>query len=243
MDSAIAALFGAIVLTGVASLLWAMGGCFRFVGFLAVLVVASFGVGAVLVPWLNRRPAGDDAGSRTGSVGAPPSGPSPAGMVSPMPGHAADVATGTTVDTDVAAPSDYVTAQDVVASQEAAAADTEPQLRTTPAAPDAPQIPAHPVEEPVDLDVGQPSDYVTAQDVIAAQEEGESALPGDEVSFTRIKGIGPAFDRRLKDAGIRTFAQLAETPVERIAEILGWPVERVQRNDLPGQARHFAGQG
>ena len=46
-------------------------------------------------------------------------------------------------------------------------------------------------------------------------------------NFTAIKDIGPAFNRRLKEAGIRTFAQLAATSPEQISAIVGWPVERV----------------
>ena len=81
----------------------------------------------------------------------------------------------------------------------------------------------------------EPLDYVTAQDFLAAQAED---VQDDD--FTRIKGIGPVFDQRLKNAGIRTFGELAITSPERIAEIIGWPVDRVLRSDLPGQARYFS---
>ncbi|MFN2200278.1 MAG: hypothetical protein ACK2UO_03685 [Caldilineaceae bacterium] len=41
-------------LAAVLGLLWAMGGCFRFFGFAGMLVLASIGAGAVLLPFLNR---------------------------------------------------------------------------------------------------------------------------------------------------------------------------------------------
>ncbi|MCC6166583.1 MAG: polymer-forming cytoskeletal protein, partial [Caldilineaceae bacterium] len=58
VQPALAAAVGAVVLTGVMALLWAMGGCFRFIGFLAMLGVGSFGAGAVLLPWLSGRRTG-----------------------------------------------------------------------------------------------------------------------------------------------------------------------------------------
>jgi predicted flap endonuclease-1-like 5' DNA nuclease len=98
-----------------------------------------------------------------------------------------------------------------------------------------------PAREAHDLDVGQPLDYLTGEEVNAAARAGLSQAMGPvEDDFTRIKGIGPVFDRRLKEAGVRTFADLAATPAEQIAEIVGWPLERVTRSDIPGQARHFA---
>ncbi len=60
-----------------------------------------------------------------------------------------------------------------------------------------------------------------------------SAEPAD---FTRLKGIGPAFDLRLKAAGITTFAALAALTPEEISDIIGWPPERVVRDELREQA-------
>lgn len=192
VQPALATAVGALALTGVVALLWAMGGCFRFVGYLTMLGVASFGAGAVLLPWLNRGRSSGESPARSSVERVSPSGP-------------------------VSGPS-------------------------TPA-PSSPSV----VEKPKDVSVGptdeavlkdeltEPLDYVTAQDVIAAQAE---EIRDD--SFVVIKGIGPVFEQRLKNAGIRTFGELAITPPERIAEIIGWPIERVLRNDLTGQARYFA---
>lgn len=58
--------------------------------------------------------------------------------------------------------------------------------------------------------------------------------------FTVINGIGLTFDRRLKAAGIRTFAQLAALTPEQIASIIGWTAQRVLADDLVGQAQALA---
>lgn len=59
--------------------------------------------------------------------------------------------------------------------------------------------------------------------------------------FTLINGIGPTFDRRLKAAGVNTFAELAELTPEAVAAIIGWQPQRVMNDDLLGQARRLAG--
>ena len=96
---------------------------------------------------------------------------------------------------------------------------------------------------------------VAAEDVAAmpASAEQETApvpapvsptaptqVPGAEDDFTRINGIGPVFDQRLKAAGIRTFAELADRTPAEIAEIVKWPVARVERSMLIEQARQLA---
>ena len=50
-----------------------------------------------------------------------------------------------------------------------------------------------------------------------AAKEAETAEPDD---LTRIEGIGPKISGVLQEAGIKTFAQLAASDVERIEEIL-----------------------
>lgn len=68
--------------------------------------------------------------------------------------------------------------------------------------------------------------------------------PTDEAvdDFTRIDGIGRIFDRRLKDVGIKTYAQLAALSPEQVSAIIGWSPARVERDDLLGQARRLAAQ-
>ena len=51
----------------------------------------------------------------------------------------------------------------------------------------------------------------------AKTAEAETAEPDD---LTRIEGIGPKISGILQDAGIKTFAQLAATDVERLEELL-----------------------
>ena len=56
-----------------------------------------------------------------------------------------------------------------------------------------------------------------------------------------IKGIGPAIERKLNNAGIFTFTALSELSAEELERILGSQVRRLQdENDLIAQARELA---
>ena len=56
-----------------------------------------------------------------------------------------------------------------------------------------------------------------------------------------IKGIGPAIERKLNNAGVFTFAALASLSVQDLENILGNQVKRLQNeNDLIAQARELA---
>ena len=58
-----------------------------------------------------------------------------------------------------------------------------------------------------------------------------------------IKGIGPAIERKLNNAGIFTFAALADLGPGQLESILGGQVRRLQdENDLIAQARELAQQ-
>ena len=58
-----------------------------------------------------------------------------------------------------------------------------------------------------------------------------------------IKGIGPAIERKLNNAGIFTFAALANLSTQELENILGNQVRRLQNeNDLIAQARELAQQ-
>ncbi len=76
----------AAVLIGGLGLLWAMGGCFRFVGMATMLIVSSVGVGAVLLP-LFRRSRNDVSGPA-----APPAGPGPVDLATERDGESEVVA-------------------------------------------------------------------------------------------------------------------------------------------------------
>ncbi len=85
-----------------------------------------------------------------------------------------------------------------------------------------------------------------AQTQIAALEKPKAPPLADD--FTQITGIGPVFARRLREQGIRTFAELARLDESRIAEIVkpvSWkPVDLTQwRRDAALLASQAEGQG
>jgi hypothetical protein len=67
--------------------------------------------------------------------------------------------------------------------------------------------------------------------------------PGDD--FRRIAGIGPALERRLHDAGILSYHDLAEQTPEEITaaltDVTGVSPQRIASQDWTGQARRLAG--
>jgi hypothetical protein len=58
--------------------------------------------------------------------------------------------------------------------------------------------------------------------------------------LTRITGIGTRIEAKLKRAGVRTFAQLGQTSVEKLAAISGYSAEQIEQKDWIGQARSLA---
>jgi hypothetical protein len=58
--------------------------------------------------------------------------------------------------------------------------------------------------------------------------------------LTRITGIGARIDAKLKQAGIRTFAQLGQTSVEKLAAISGYSTEQIEQKDWIGEAKALA---
>jgi predicted flap endonuclease-1-like 5' DNA nuclease/cytoskeletal protein CcmA (bactofilin family) len=224
-------LVGALFLTGICALLWAFGGCFRFIAFLLIFAVSSLGAGAVLVPWINRRPGsgGSAANGGNGGGNVPPDSPIPSG---PEPSGAEPV------EREVAAPLDYVTAEEI--NESATQTPEAPKSRARSAGKAAtPQATTEQTGESseeavVEQDVAAPLDYVTAQEVITT----ETITEGDD--FLKIKGIGPTYARRLKDAGYNTYAQIAAASPDEIAAAVGWPVDRVRRSEVIDQAKVLA---
>ena len=61
-------------------------------------------------------------------------------------------------------------------------------------------------------------------------------------NFQAIKGIGPAFSKRLNEAGIHTFEQLAQLTPQDMEQILGTLYKRFfsKKNIILAQAQEFA---
>jgi predicted flap endonuclease-1-like 5' DNA nuclease len=64
----------------------------------------------------------------------------------------------------------------------------------------------------------------------------------EEADFTRIRGIGPSFDQRLKKANLLTFSDLASRTPKQVAKILACPVDRVIRSRIIEQARELTNE-
>ena len=63
----------------------------------------------------------------------------------------------------------------------------------------------------------------------------------DKDDLKAIKGIGPAIERKLNNAGIETYAALAALTKQDLENILGSQVRRLQdENDLIAQAKKLA---
>ncbi len=84
---------------------------------------------------------------------------------------------------------------------------------------------------------------------VAAEDRGPADVsPGDAAAqdapddFTRIAGIGAVFARRLVEAGVTRYSQLAAMDTARIAEVIGCPAARVERERLREQAGELAEQ-
>jgi large subunit ribosomal protein L21 len=65
--------------------------------------------------------------------------------------------------------------------------------------------------------------------------------PSGKDDLKAIKGIGPAIEKKLNNAGIQTFAALAALSKRDLETILGSQVNRLQdENDLIAQAKKLA---
>jgi predicted flap endonuclease-1-like 5' DNA nuclease len=77
------------------------------------------------------------------------------------------------------------------------------------------------IEVPVPPPAVEPTAKAEAVEPPAAEEEVEEpAQPVAPDDLKRIEGIGPKFSSVLQEAGITTFAQLAETEADQIRAIL-----------------------
>lgn len=122
---------------------------------------------------------------------------------------------------------------------------------TTPATPpatstdDAPDTDLQPEEaacaEPV-RDEPASEDLSDGESQASSPASQQSQPPGEVDSFVVLSGIGPTYNRRLHEAGIHSFAQLAQLEPDTIRDIIKpqiWHDEEAQR--WREQALHLAG--
>ena len=72
-----------------------------------------------------------------------------------------------------------------------------------------------------------------------AAESGDEARAPDDL--TAIRGLGKASQDRLRDAGIKTYAQLAQAAPEGLRDILGQGGQGAKAEDWIAQAEALAG--
>ncbi len=176
-----------------------------------------------------------NAGARGGQAAT-------AASTAEAPVQSADLAGREVVEHDVAQPLDHVTAEEINATAEQAPKPARQRSTRRAQASTPDQQPAAEGQQAgdrnqiVEQDVAAPLDHVTAQEINTT----EALAEGDD--FLQIRGIGPTYARRLKEAGFSTFAQLAVATPEAVAEAIGWPVDRVRRSELIDQAKVLAAQ-
>lgn len=86
VSPAVLVILGALTIAALVVPLFALGSCFRFIAFVAVLLIGAFGVGGVIVPWLSQRNGRSDTPAIDGPVDEPPNAPIvPAGPTGEQP--------------------------------------------------------------------------------------------------------------------------------------------------------------
>ena len=120
--------------------------------------------------------------------------------------------------------------------EESSRLTAEPKAFPTEPGP-APTLISPPAPKPIDL----PNAIATEQAPTEMTTPSLGASEGDRDDLKIIKGVGPAIERRLNNAGIYTFAALAKLSPKQMEEILGSQVRRLQdENDLIAQASKLA---
>ncbi|MCB0112865.1 MAG: polymer-forming cytoskeletal protein [Caldilineaceae bacterium] len=205
---------GALLLTGATFFAWSLLPC---IGWIVALLLGATGNGAVLVHLARRT---NIAGSSFGAAStgtATGSGPSTVVVRDPS-------RTDATSET-VAAPAPQPAAE-----------------KSTDAAEPAEDAATPTQEEAAQMVTGDELGLTDEQRRQLREGAGIETTPSEPDDFTKIRGIGPAFNRRLLEAGITAYAQLAAMTPEQIAGIVGWPPERVVRDQLREQAATLAEQ-
>jgi predicted flap endonuclease-1-like 5' DNA nuclease len=226
---------GALLLTGVSFFAWSVLPC---LGLIVAVLLGSTGVGAVLV-YLARRSnfgGGSWSGGSIGDSPTPPSTPPSGSAVAVVPaGEPVDVPRADVAVTT--APATEATEEGFTPSEtlpgEIAATGILPED-------DAPVV-----STPAEV---EGSGFVTGEELGLSDEERRQLRQGAGIvtepdNFLRIRGIGPTFNGKLLATGVTTYRQLAAMSPEEIAGIVGWPSERVIRDQLREQAAELAEQG
>ncbi|NPA31431.1 MAG: hypothetical protein GXO37_05460 [Chloroflexi bacterium] len=79
------------------------------------------------------------------------------------------------------------------------------------------------------------------KDLEARLRLAEEAAVVLETDLQQIRGIGPVIAQKLNEAGIFTFAQLAQLTASQLAEIVGEEIHRLaDEEEILRQAREFA---
>jgi predicted flap endonuclease-1-like 5' DNA nuclease len=222
---------GALLLTGISFFAWSVLPC---LGLIVAVLLGSTGAGAVLVYLARRSNFGGGSwsgGSVGGSPTPPPSTPPSGSAVAVVP---ADEPVDVTVAT-ATEPSEE--------GSKPASSETLPgEISATGL---IPEDEAPVVERP---NVDEDSGFVTGEELGLSDEERRQLREGAGMTtqaddFLKIRGIGPAFNRKLLAAGVISYRQLAAMAPEEIANIVGWAPERVIRDQLREQAAELAEQG
>jgi predicted flap endonuclease-1-like 5' DNA nuclease len=87
------------------------------------------------------------------------------------------------------------------------------------------------------LEAARTQSFESAKGVPITDKQGRD-------NFQAIKGIGPVFSKRLHEAGIQTFEQLAQLTPQQLEEILGDLYKRFfsRQERILAQAKEFAQQ-
>lgn len=220
----IATALGALLLTGITAFGWAISQC---LGILLATLFGSIGTGAVLVHLARRRTSTTGGESGPEGDGGEPTPPAPA---APPAQETPEGEEGEEVPAEM--------------EDEDLGPDREEAWKRQQLGSDVQDEDVQDEEESEATSEELPPGLETSAELDLTAEEAESLRQGAETpeaaDFTRIRGIGPTFDRRLKEANVRTFAQLAAMTPEAISEILGWSPERVIRDQLIEQAQELA---
>ena len=84
---------------------------------------------------------------------------------------------------------------------------------------------------------------VSAPQAVPLEAPAPRQTAPEKDDLKMIRGIGPAIERKLNNAGIQTYAALARLTNEELENILGNQVKRLQNeNDLIAQAERLARQ-